>query len=34
MRGKSWKRVADKQFKSMPQDFQDDWADLRKRTSD
>ncbi len=32
MRGKSWAKVADEQFKSMPKDFQDDWQDLRQRT--
>lgn len=32
MRGKSWTRVADQQFKSMPQDFQDDWSELRNLT--
>lgn len=32
MRGKNWDKVADNQFKSMPQDFQDDWAELRYLT--
>lgn len=32
MRGKSWDKVAEDQFKSMPQDFQEDWNDLRKLT--
>ena len=32
MRGKSWAKIADEQFKSMPQDFQADWEDLRART--
>lgn len=27
-----WNKVADIQFKQMPIDFQDDWADLRKLT--
>ncbi len=28
--GKKWDRVAQQQFDSMPQEFQDDWAELRK----
>lgn len=30
MRGKSWNKVAEEQFKSMPKDFRDDWQDLRE----
>lgn len=29
MRKVNWYKVAEKQFKSMPKDFQDDWRDLR-----
>ena len=25
----NWKKIADKQFKGMPKDFQDDWSELR-----
>lgn len=27
-----WTKIADQQYYSMPKDFQDDWADLRKLT--
>lgn len=27
MRGKSWKKVADEQWQSMTQAYQDNWAD-------
>lgn len=30
-RRKSWTRVADEQFRGMPQDFKSDWQDLRDR---
>ncbi|CAN5639250.1 hypothetical protein BH23PAT1_BH23PAT1_2910 [soil metagenome] len=26
---RNWRYVAEKQFKSMPKDFQDDWGELR-----
>lgn len=31
MTRKNWDKVAEKQFKSMPDDFQDSWGDLRAR---
>lgn len=31
MKGKSWTKVADEQFKRMPKDFQKDWKELRDR---
>jgi hypothetical protein len=31
MRGKSWKKVADEQFDSLPNDFKDDWGELRDK---
>lgn len=31
MARKNWEKIADKEFKSMPSDFQKDWSDLRKR---
>lgn len=31
MRGKSWDKVAEEQFKMMPKDFQDEWQDLRQK---
>lgn len=30
MTRKNWNEIAEKQFKAMPNDFQDDWKDLRK----
>jgi hypothetical protein len=30
-RKKKWDREADKEFKSMSREWQEDWADLRKR---
>jgi len=33
MRGKSWDKVAKEEFNAMPKSFQEDWHDLRKRTS-
>lgn len=33
-RGKSWKQVADDQYKSLPDDIKDAWADLRHDVMD
>ena len=30
---KNWDKVADKEFNSMPDDFQHDWEDLRSKTA-
>ncbi len=27
---KTWKRIADEQFHSMPKEFREDWGELRK----
>ena len=29
---KNWKKVADEEFRNMPDNFQDDWADLKEIT--
>lgn len=29
MRGKSWDRVAEEQFKAMPDEYKDDWQSLK-----
>lgn len=33
MSRKNWKKIAEEEFNRMPQNFQDDWADLREITS-
>lgn len=30
MRGRKWDKVAQDQFRTMPEEFQDDWQELRK----
>jgi hypothetical protein len=34
MARKNWKKAADREFKSMSKEWQDDWSDLRKRVMD
>jgi hypothetical protein len=31
MARKNWNKIAEKQFESMPTDYQDSWRDLRER---